>query len=315
MSTPVSSTINVTIGGRFERREVDYRDSANVAEQFSDQYWTGNASLEWRMSTEQSFYATLARGVRAGGVNASLSSTLLALSSEIDVTPYASRTRFNEETVLNKEFGWRLRSSDGRLRAALAIFTMDRNDQQVKGSLVIPRADGSTSFTDFTDNAATGTNRGLELTVDWLTSEKLTLNLALGSLDANFDNYINVDGTRLSGRDQPQAPAWQYRVNASWKLSTNLMASIETTGRDAFYLSDRHDLQSPKAEMLNANILWANGAWSLNVWGRNLSDELTVTRGFGTFGNDPRKEYALEPYYQFGEPRTVGATVSYRFGE
>lgn len=315
VSTPVSSTINVTIGGRFERREVDYRDSANVAEQFSDQYWTGNASLEWRMSTEQSFYATLARGVRAGGVNASLSSTLLALSSEIDVTPYASRTRFNEETVLNKEFGWRLRSSDGRLRAALSVFTMDRNDQQVKGSLVIPRADGSTSFTDFTDNAATGTNRGLELTVDWLTSEKLTLNLALGSLDANFDNYINVDGTRLSGRDQPQAPAWQYRVNASWKLSTNLMASIETTGRDAFYLSDRHDLQSPKAEMLNANILWANGAWSLNVWGRNLSDELTVTRGFGTFGNDPRKEYALEPYYQFGEPRTVGATVSYRFGE
>ena len=216
---------------------------------------------------------------------------------------------------MNKEFGWRLRSSDGRLRAALAIFTMDRNDQQVKGSLVIPRADGSTSFTDFTDNAATGTNRGLELTVDWLTSEKLTLNLALGSLDANFDNYTNVDGTRLSGRDQPQAPAWQYRVNASWKLSTNLMVSIETTGRDAFYLSDRHDLQSPKAEMLNANILWANGAWSLNVWGRNLSDELTVTRGFGTFGNDPRKEYALEPYYQFGEPRTVGATVSYRFGE
>ena len=57
------------------------------------------------------------------------------------------------------------------------------------------------------------------------------------------------------------------------------------------------------------------GEWSLNIWGRNLTDELTVTRGFGTFGNDPRKEYALEPYYQFGEPRTVGATISYRFGE
>jgi hypothetical protein len=67
--------------------------------------------------------------------------------------------------------------------------------------------------------------------------------------------------------------------------------------------------------MLNANVLWENGDWSLNVWGRNLTDELTVTRGFGTFGNDPRKDYALEPYYQFGEPRTVGATISYRFGE
>ena len=314
-STPVSSTVTATIGGRVERREVDYRDSAEVAEKFSDQYWTGNASLEWQMSTQQSFYATLARGVRAGGVNASLSSTLLALASEIDVTPYASRTRFNEEVVLNRELGWRLRSTDGRLRAALAVFSMDRDDQQVKGSLVIPRADGSTSFTDFTDNAATGSNQGLEFTVDWLPSESLTLSLAIGRLDAEFDEYINVNGTRLSGRDQPQAPAWQYRANASWRLSAKLTASLEATGRDAFYLSDRHDVQSPKADMLNANILWESGDWSLNVWGRNLTDELTVTRGFGTFGNDPRKDYALEPYYQFGEPRTVGATISYRFGE
>ena len=314
-STPVSSTITATIGGRVERREVDYRDSAEVSEKFSDQYWTGNASLEWQMSTQQSVYATLARGVRAGGVNASLSSTLLALANEIDVTLYASRTRFNEEVVLNRELGWRLHSTDGRLRAALAVFSMDRDDQQVKGSLVIPRADGSTSFTDFTDNAATGTNRGLEFTVDWLPSESLTLNLAIGRLDAEFDEYINIDGTRLSGRDQPQAPAWQYRANASWRLSAKLTASLEATGRDAFYLSDRHDVQSPNADMLNANVLWENGDWSLNAWGRNLTDELTVTRGFGTFGNDPRKDYALEPYYQFGEPRTVGATISYRLGE
>ena len=314
-STPVSSTITATIGGRVERREVDYRDSAEVSEKFSDQYWTGNASLEWQMSTQQSFYATLARGVRAGGVNASLSSTLLGLASEIDVTPYASRTRFDEGIVLNRELGWRLRSTGGRLRAALAVFSMERDDQQVKGSLVIPRADGSTSFTDFTDNAATGTNRGLEFTVDWLPSESLTLNLAIGRLDAEFDEYINVDGTRLSGRDQPQAPAWQYRANATWRLSVKLAASLEATGRDAFYLSDRHDVKSPQADMLNANILWDNGEWSLNVWGRNLTDELTVTRGFGTFGNDPRKDYALEPYYQFGEPRTVGATICYRFGE
>ena len=314
-STPVSSTITATIGGRVERRDVYYRDSAEVSEKFSDQYWTGNASLEWQMSIQQSFYATLARGVRAGGVNASLSSTLLALVSEIDVTPYASRNRFNEEIVLNRELGWRLRTTDGRLRATLAVFSMDRDDQQVKGSLVIPRADGSTSFTDFTDNAATGTNRGLEFTVDWLPSERLTLNLAIGRLDTEFDEYINVDGTRQSGRDQPQAPAWQYRANAAWQLSAKLTVSLEATGRDAFYLSDRHDVQSPQADLLNANILWENGVWSLKVWGRNLTDELTVTRGFGTFGNDPRKDYALEPYYQFGEPRTVGATITYRFGE
>ena len=130
---PLSAQPSRPIGGRIERREVNYRDSAEVSERFSDQYWTGNASLEWQLSTQQSFYATLARGVKAGGVNASLSSTLLALVSEIDVTPYASRTRFNEEIVLNRELGWRLRSTDGRLRAALAVFSMDVMINRSKG--------------------------------------------------------------------------------------------------------------------------------------------------------------------------------------
>ena len=314
VSTPISSTITATIGGRLERREVGYSDSADVVEQFSDQYWTGNASIEWHMSGEHSFYITLSRGAKAGGVNAKLSSTLLAISDELEVI-YTSKTRFKEETVLNSELGWRLRSTDGRLRAALAVFSMDRNDQQVKGSLVDPRGDGSTEFTDFTDNAATGSNRGLEFTVDWLPSEHIELNLSLGVLDAKLDGYQNADGSQILGRDQPQAPAWQYRANATWQLSADITASLEATGRDAFYLSDRHDVQSPQADMLNANVLWENGEWSINIWGRNLTDELTVTRGFGTFGNDPRKDYALEPYYQFGEPRTVGATISYRFGE
>ena len=46
-----------------------------------------------------------------------------------------------------------------------------------------------------------------------------------------------------------------------------------------------------------------------------MGSEMCIRDSFGTFGNDPRKEYALEPYYQFGEPRTLGATISYRFGE
>ena len=35
----------------------------------------------------------------------------------------------------------------------------------------------------------------------------------------------------------------------------------------------------------------------------------------GTFGNDPRKEYALEPYRQYGEPRMVGLYLSYDLTE
>ena len=44
----------------------------------------------------------------------------------------------------------------------------------------------------------------------------------------------------------------------------------------------------------------------MSVYGRNLTDRDTQVRGFGGFGNDPRKGYAEEPYYQYGEPLTYG---------
>ncbi|MFC1777946.1 hypothetical protein ACFL3I_11510 [Pseudomonadota bacterium] len=48
--------------------------------------------------------------------------------------------------------------------------------------------------------------------------------------------------------------------------------------------------------------------WSLALWGRNLTDKDVQTRGFGGFGNDPRKLYETGAYYQLGEPRVYGIT-------
>ena len=59
--------------------------------------------------------------------------------------------------------------------------------------------------------------------------------------------------------------------------------------------------------------LQADSGWELALWGKNLTDEDYYVRGFGSFGNDPRKDYVTEPYYQFGEPRMVGVTASYTF--
>ena len=314
-SQQITDQLVLTAGVRAEYRDVDYRDSAAVDTTFSDRYWTGNASIEWTVNDRNALYITLSRGVRAGGFNATLSSTLLSLTDEINIAPYTDNNRFGEEAVVNTELGWRASRLNGDLRTVLTVFNMARSNQQVKSSLVIPRADGSTSFTDFTDNAASGTNQGLEGRLDWDVSQDLTINAGVGLLEAAFDRYINVDGTDLSGRDQPQAPSWQYRLGATLTLTPALNASLEVTGRDSFFLSDRHNVKSPTAELINVALAWTDGPWSLTIWGRNMTDELTITRGFGTFGNDPRKEYALEPYYQFGEPRTVGATVGYRFGD
>ena len=75
--------------------------------------------------------------------------------------------------------------------------------------------------------------------------------------------------------------------------------------------SDRHNLESPSYDLVNMRPGYAGERWSVALWGRNLTDEDYYVRASGTFGNDPRNEYAVEPYYQYGEPRcSVSAPVS-----
>jgi iron complex outermembrane receptor protein len=49
----------------------------------------------------------------------------------------------------------------------------------------------------------------------------------------------------------------------------------------------------------------------VEAWGRNIFDEDYSTRGF-FFGNEP-PNFTDTLYTKFGDPRTVGATLSYRY--
>jgi len=80
---------------------------------------------------------------------------------------------------------------------------------------------------------------------------------------------------------------------------------------DDFFFSDRHNTRAVKRELVNGHIDWRQSSWRLSLWGRNLLNDDYTVRGFGSFGNDPRKEYVVEPYYQFGEPRVFGLTLTY----
>ncbi len=83
--------------------------------------------------------------------------------------------------------------------------------------------------------------------------------------------------------------------------------------KDGFYFSDRHDVEAPAQDLVHIRIGYETDNWNLALWGRNIGDEDYYVRGFGSFGNDPRKEYITEPYFQYGEPRVIGVSGSYSF--
>lgn len=294
--TEIKSGWELSLGGRIENRATEFNDTDGLDFEPDDDLWGGRISLSHFIKENTLIYTSLSRGYKGGGFNT-------------DGTLQADLRKFDSEFLWEWELG--LKADFDKLQVRGALFYDKRHDQQVKSSLVNVRADGSTEFIDFLGNAARGTNLGLELESTWYLNDAYWISANLGLLNAEFDRFINEFGEDLSGRKQSQAPTYNYQLGINWQQS-QWSGTLNLTGKDKFFFSDRHQLESTQYNLLNANLAYKNGRYNISLWGRNLLNKDYTIRGFGSFGNDPRKNYITEPYVQFGEPRVIG--VSFSFG-
>lgn len=299
IDSSLSENIILSTGLRIERRDSEYRNSDGVSFSPNENFWGGEIALKYYPSSSTMAYASVARGYKAGGFN-----TDGSLDEDL--------REFDEEFLIEYEIGFKSQLLDNRIQLRTAIFYDDRRGQQVKSSIVRIRDDGSSDFIDFTGNAAEGTNKGLEVELNWFVSETFRLDASLGVLDARFDSYINEFGEDLSGRDQAHAPGYMGHIAATYSPGHWLL-ELSMDMKDGFYFSDRHDVQSDQYTLVNANFGYVSENWRITLWGKNLTNKDYAIRAFGSFGNDPRKFYVTEPYFQYGEPRIVGVTYEVNF--
>jgi iron complex outermembrane receptor protein len=313
LETALTQRLSLITGLRWEQRETDYADNNGVKLDPDKDMWGGKLALQYALSDDTQVYASLSRGYRANGVNAAILASIDATDDPDIIASLQSVREFDEETLLNYELGLKASLLDNRLQTRLALFYMNRDDQQVKGSFLVSQEDGATTFIDYTSNAADGDNYGAEIELDWLAHQDLQFWANLGLLETEFKDYVNEFGEDLSGRDQAQAPNYQYSVGGRYNITSAITLGLEIAGKDGFYFSDRHDTRADSYDVVNANLALVRERWSLSLWARNLTDEDYYVRGFGGFGNNPAKGYVTEPYYQLGEPRMVGLSASYTF--
>ena len=294
----ISSDLSLIAGLRLESRKATYNDSDGVDHRVDENLWGGRIALQYKLDDSAMVYGLVSRGYKAGGVNSDSS-----LSSQ--------DREFDTELMWNFETGLKGSWFEQRLQTRVSVFYQQRKDIQIKQSLVQSRDDSNASdFTDYFGNSGKGSNYGMEVEVNWLASEVLSVEGSLGLLETDYDTPLSAN---LDRRDQAHAPLYQFALGASLQVSENLIWTADIEGKDKFYLSSSHDEQSESYWLLNTNLAYSADQWSLSVWGRNLTDEDVIVRGFGGFGNDPRKYYATEPYYQLGEPRTFGVSGQYNF--
>ena len=298
LDTDINSNVSLVTGLRLEGRKATYTDSDGVAHSVDENLWGGRIALQYKPNDSTMLYGLVSRGYKAGGVNS-------------DPSLSAEDREFDTELMLNFETGVKGSWFEQRLQTRLSVFYQQRKDIQIKQSLVQSRDDSNASdFTDYFGNSGKGRNYGMEAEVNWLATEALSIQGSLGLLETEYDTPLS---TTLDSRDQAHAPRYQFALGSSLRISENLSWTADIEGKDKFYLSSSHNEQSESYWLLNTNLAYSADQWTLSVWGRNLTNEDVIVRGFGGFGNDPRKYYATEPYYQFGEPRVFGVSGQYNF--
>jgi outer membrane receptor protein involved in Fe transport len=306
LAADLGERARLTLGLRGERHESSYNDSEGVVFDPSDDLWGGRLIFEWDLNERSLVYASVTRGYKAGGFNA---------SSSLD----EDLREFDPEVLWNYELGLKRRWFEDRLTGRFSLFTMDREDVQIGTSIVRTRPDGSSEFIQLTSNAAEGTNRGLEMELVWAVTERLEVFGSLGLLDTEFRDFVNSSGEDLDGEEQAHAPGYQFFLAAEYRAPGGFYARLELEGKDEFYYSDSRrfsdrpdELASEPYELWNAAIGYEREHWDLRLWGRNLADETYTIRGF-YFPNDPRDSYTERGWFQYGDPRRYGVTLNLKF--
>lgn len=309
LSTQLSNNSRLIYGARVEQWKNDFNTSEAVEDSTDEWLAGGKVTFEQMLGLNHLAYLSYARGYKAGGVN-----------SDPDVNA-ANRT-FDTEHNNTYELGLKSSLLNDSLSTRMAVFYIQRLDQQVKSSYAVPN---TIEFQDYLANAAEGRNYGVELESRWQLTEELSWELSYGYLNTEFidysrsqnildsnDDVIGSEIVEKTGRAQAHAPKHSGATAITYKVIPNLSLRLEAEGKDEFYFSDSHDEKARGHVIYHARLSYQKPNYELALSGRNLSDKETDTRGFGGFNNDSQNTSSTR-YVQLGEPRLVMFEGKYKF--
>jgi len=295
----INDSTTFSLGARWEDSESTYSDSFGESFNPSDKISGGKLSINKILKQDTNIFISIARGYNQGGFNLNLG---------LDPNSINSNLYYDPEFLTNYELGLNSKIVNLNMNLAAVIFHSDRKDQQVLISTQVDPTDPNT-FTFLTQNAAEGTNNGIELEIDFQLSDNLDIFINFGLLKTQIKNWKSRPD--LQGRAQAHAPEKSYAIGFNWNLTEQSNLSFDVVGKSSFYYSDSHNNRSKSYFLTNLSYSYFSGQWTYSIWGRNIFDEYYSTRGF-YFGNEA-PNFIDTLYERHGDPRHMGVTVRYDF--
>ena len=282
-----------TAGLRWDRQEshgdqtrVDLNQSYSADIEHDE--FLPKVSLSYDVDERVMLYATVAKGILAGGFDYGFA------TSDDTLT-------FEPETTWNYEAGVKSQWFDDRLTVNLTAFYIDIQDKQVEEFLAGPSVRSVT-------NAARASSKGLELEVQARPSQEWKLFGGLGYADARIESWESDEmggGTYdYSGNRLTYAPEYTYNVGAEYAHSSGLFVRGDLVGVGDFYTDAKNETKVEGYGLVNLRVGYRREAYDVVLWCKNAFDEAYYTS----------KSYYIGGHIVGdGAPRTVGLTVTYRF--
>ena len=264
--------------------------------QAKDQLLGGNLSWLWKPGAARQYYATLARGYKAGGFN---------IGADID----PAQRRFSAETLWNLELGRARHSAwvGSSNSAPTSTPCVARSMQVYNSRQLLPN--NPLTYVFYTDNAAHGDNIGIEAELHWRPHPRwmLAATGAAAETRATWDTSMTVWTCAAASR--PIAPPWQLSLSAGLRASGRRVRARRPAGAGRLLLQFQPRPARTRAHARQcARRLARAGTGRRASWVRNLFDAVYSVQGF-YFGDEP-PDFPVKLYLQNGNPRQVGATVS-----
>lgn len=293
---PFWDRFELTLGGRYQRiaKKIDldmYYLPVGFAgpPMFSfkeDKTWYAflpKAALSYRISDDWTAYASWSKGYMPGGFN------YFAMAGGADENSFAPQRSSNYELGIKGSFD--------RLRLSAALFRMDIKDIHVYKAV-------GTMY--LTDNAKKAHSQGVEFEAGYWLTDTIEVSAAVGFIDAKYDDY-DIGVARFDGRRIEQTPSHTARLGIAYLHPRGFYARADVKNQGAMYFYDDGNKDFARESSYTVADLRLGcrfAAWDLYAYVKNLTDEKYV---------NAFKSNSMMAVAGFGEPRTFGGGIRYRF--
>jgi outer membrane receptor protein involved in Fe transport len=323
VSYDIVDDLTATVGMRyFDAKTTDDRtqrglfigapaiDEVSGVTKSSDSGIAPKASINWRASEDQTFYATVARGFRPGGPVRQIPTFLCGADlASFGFDPNDPPKTYEADKLWSYEVGAKTSWMGNRLVVNAAGYIVDwKNAQQtVNLACLFP----------FTYNTNSATSKGIDLEINFAVTEGLTIDASLGYVDAKLsEDAVNLNATE--GESLLFVPEWSYSLGAEYAAPVG--ANMDLVIRaDWQYVGKRYDNFAANVlvsgaqnildayDIINLQARLVAESWSLGLFVENLTDERVQFNRPPTPGLDTINNIGTN------RPRTFGLRASHSF--